>query len=852
MKPDCGGDQRRSIEGKETRSDETSRLRRCIRDLVALSGLSAAWSGHEPLQIAESLADVLLHTLCLDFAYIRLNGQTEGVALEAGCTDQGPDTAERIQLIGRALAPWLQSNITGPAAVASVADPFGSGTVRVVLIPIGFEGACGVLVAGSRHVDFPTDAERVLLSVGANQAAIILQHRQAEEALRESEQRFRTLCDTVPIVIWMSDLSGRCTYVNKQWIEFTGKTLDQALGEGWLKSVHPDDREHALATFVKASDARKEYSMEFRRRRADGEYRWILDTGVPLYTSLGGFAGYIGSCIDITEHKQAEAAQRQLAAIVASSNDAIIGKTLDGIITSWNTGAEHIFGYTAEEMLGRSITLLIPPDRQDEEPQILERVKRGEHIAHFDTVRVRKDGYPVDISLTISPIRDERGTIIGASKIARDITERKQAQAEREALLAEEHRLREAAEAANRAKDEFVAVVSHELRSPLNAMLGWARVLQSQQPLDPATLSKAIDAINRNIGLQRQLIDDLLDTARIVSGKLKLEVEPLNLVTVIEEALDVVRPAAEAKGVELYAAIAASEEQVTGDPARLQQVIWNLLSNAVKFTPKGGRVELRLERADPYVRITVSDTGRGIAPELLPYLFDRFRQADSSSTRRHGGLGIGLALVKHLVELHGGEVRAESPGEGQGATFTVDLPIRAVRFPTPVHEPSPRAEGEVKTAAAVTLADLPSLAGVRALVIDDQDEACELLATVLENRGAEVAAVGSGREALAWLKTRLESEPPDVFICDIGMPVEDGYAVIRNVRALETSRGIHLRRRIPAIALTAFAQPEDRVRALQAGFQIHVAKPVEPSELIVVIDTLVRGGGYERVAGLRP
>lgn len=850
MKPDCGGDQRRSIEGKETRSDETSRLRRCIRDLVALSGLSVAWSGHEPLQIAESLADVLLHTLCLDFAYIRLNGQTEGVALEAGCTDQGPDTAERIQLIGRALAPWLQSNITGPAAVASVADPFGSGTVRVVLIPIGFEGACGVLVAGSRHVDFPTDAERALLSVGANQAAIILQHRQAEEALRESEAQLRLALDAARLGTWEWDIEADRVVIGGHYEAAMGAAPEDLAG--FLALVHPDDREQVRGSIWRTVEEGADYQPEFRIARPDGEVRWIKATVQILRDSENRSGRMIGGVQNITERKQAEVAQRQLAAIVESSNDAIISKTLDGIITSWNAGAEHIFGYTADEVLGRPINLLIPPDRQDEEPQILERLKRGEHIAHFDTVRVRKDGYPVDISLTISPIRDERGTIIGASKIARDITERKQAQAEREVLLAEEHRLREAAEAANRAKDEFVAVVSHELRSPLNAMLGWARVLQSQQPLDPATLSQAIDVINRNIDLQRQLIDDLLDTARIVSGKLKLEVEPLNLVTVIEEALDVVRPAAEAKGVELYAVIAASEEQVTGDPARLQQVIWNLLSNAVKFTPKGGRVELRLERADPYVRITVSDTGRGIAPELLPYLFNRFRQADSSSTRRHGGLGIGLALVKHLVELHGGEVRAESPGEGQGATFTVDLPIRAVRFPTPVHEPSPRAEGEVKTAAAVTLADLPSLAGVRALVIDDQDEARELLATMLENRGAEVAAVGSGREALAWLKTRLESEPPDVFICDIGMPEEDGYAVIRNVRALETSRGIHLRRRIPAIALTAFAQPEDRIRALQAGFQTHVAKPVEPSELIVVIDTLVRGGGYERVAGLRP
>jgi PAS domain S-box-containing protein len=838
------------MEGKETRSDEASRLRRCIRDLVALSGLSAAWNGHEPLQIAESLADMLLHTLHLYFTYIRLNGQTEGVVLEAGCTDQGPDTAERIQLIGRALAPWLQSNITGPAAVASVADPFGSGTVRVVLIPIGYEGACGVLVAGSRHLDFPTDAERVLLSVGANQAAIILQHMRAEEELHKSEAQLRLALDAARLGTWEWDIEADRVVIGGHYEAAMGATPEDLAG--FLALVHPDDRERVRGSIWRAVEEGADYQPEFRIARPDGEVRWIQATAQILRDSENRSGRMIGGVQNITKRRQAEVAQRQLAAIVESSNDAIISKTLDGIITSWNTGAEYIFGYTADEVLGRPINLLIPPDRQDEELRILESLKRGERITHFDTVRVRKDGQQVDISLTISPIRDETGTIIGASKIARDITERKQAQAEREVLLAEEKRLREVAEAANRAKGEFVAVVSHELRSPLNAMLGWARILQSQQPLDPATLSKALEVINRNIGLQRQLIDDLLDTARIVSGKLKLEVEPLNLVTVIKEALDVMRPAAEAKGVELYTAIAASEEQITGDPARLQQVIWNLLSNAVKFTPKGGRVELRLERADPYVRITVSDMGCGIVPEFLPYLFDRFRQADNSSTRRHGGLGIGLALVKHLVELHGGEVRAESAGLGQGATFTVDLPMRAVRFPTPVHEPSPRTEGEVKTAAAVTLADLPSLVGVRALVVDDQDEARELLAAVLDGRGAQVIAVGSGREALAWLKARLESEPPDVFICDIGMPEEDGYAVIRKVRALETSRSIHLRRRIPAIALTAFAQLEDRVRALQTGFQIHVAKPIEPSELIVVIDTLVRGGGHERIAGLRP
>ncbi|MGH8647238.1 MAG: PAS domain S-box protein, partial [Gammaproteobacteria bacterium] len=748
---------------------------------------------------------MLQHTLALDFTYIRLNGQSS--ALETGCTDSGPDTLDRTQVLGLALAPCLDSN---RPAVSSIADPFGRGTVRVLVIPIGCAGACGVLAAGSRRLDFPTEAERALLGVGANQAAIILQHRRAEEVLRQSEARFASIFDQTIAGVAQTDLTGRFVLANQRYCETVGRSREELLSLRMQDLTHPADLPRNLTLFERMVAGGANFVIEKRYLRPDGSHVWV-NNSVSLIRDANGHPQYVVAVVlDVSERKEAEAAQRRLAAIVEFSQDAIISKTLDGIITNWNTGAEHIFGYTADELVGRPISLLIPPERQDEELQINERLKRGERIEHFDTVRVRKDSRRIDISLTISPIRDETGRIVGASKIARDITDRKRIEEERAQLLADEQRAREEAEATTRAKDEFVAVVSHELRSPLNAIYGWVQVLAAQEAPDPAMVKKAIGIFSRNIEQQRYLIDDLLDTARMASGKLKLEIEPLDLVPVTSEALDVIRPAAEAKGVELFTVIDSRGAQITGDALRLQQVIWNLLSNAVKFTPAGGRIELRLERLDPYVRITVSDTGCGIAPEFLPYLFDRFRQADSASTRRHGGLGLGMALVKHVVELHGGTVRAQSAGFGQRACLTVDLPVRAVRWPNPVEPLSPEAEkSEVNVKRAAAPADSRSLESVRVLVVDDQDEARELVATVLEGCGASVMAVGSGREALALLEARLEREPPEVLICDIAMPEEDGYCMIRKLRVLESERGVHLSRRIPAIALTAFAQPKD-------------------------------------------
>ena len=363
-----------------------------------------------------------------------------------------------------------------------------------------------------------------------------------------------------------------------------------------------------------------------------------------------------------------------LAAIVDSSDDAIVSKTLDGTIMSWNRGAEKIFGYTAIEAIGQNIMLIIPAERHSEEIDVLTRMRRGEKLEHFETVRRAKDGRAVQISLTVSPVRNAQGLIIGASKVARDITDRKRAEEERALLVTREKAARRSAEEANRLKDDFLATVSHELRNPLNSIVGWAGLLSSGK-LNEQTSARAVDAIKRAAQAQDQIINDLLDVSRIISGRLRLDIRPMQLVAVVETALETVRPAAEAKQIRLQALLDPSAGPMAGDPDRLRQVFWNLLSNAVKFTPKDRKIQVLSQRINSHVEVVVSDTGAGIEPQLLPYVFDRFRQGDSGTNRKSSGLGLGLAIVRHMVELHGGTVYAESKGIGQGASFTVKLPI---------------------------------------------------------------------------------------------------------------------------------------------------------------------------------
>ena len=522
-----------------------------------------------------------------------------------------------------------------------------------------------------------------------------------------------------------------------------------------------------------------------------------------------------------------ELAPYWLSALIESADDAIISKTLEGIITSWNKGAERIFGYTAEEVIGKPVTILIPKGQEDEEPAILARLRGGERIEHYETVRVRKDGRRIDISLTVSPIKGPKGDIIGASKLARDVTEQRQARKEIDDAYEAANKARKEAEESSRLKEEFLATISHELRTPLSAILGWARMLRLGQ-LSKENAVKALDTIERNARAQAQLIDDLLDVSRIVTGKLRMDVRPSDPNSFIDAAVEAVRPAAEAKGVRVQKVIDTGLISIPGDPVRLQQVVWNLLSNAIKFTPRGGRVQIRSERVNSHLEIVVSDTGQGIAPDFLPHVFDRFRQADQKTSRQHGGMGLGLAIVRHLVELHGGTVSATSDGEGQGATFTVRLPI------SPIYQVDPSG-ARVHPAARDLLPaheTTERLDGLRILIVDDEPDTRDLLRQGLEYCGANVRVAGSAAEAV----DAIVAEIPDILISDIGMPGIDGYDLIRQIRGLPAEAG----GKVAAVALTAYTRVEDRLQALRAGYDMHVPKPVELAELVAVAVSVAR------------
>jgi len=478
-----------------------------------------------------------------------------------------------------------------------------------------------------------------------------------------------------------------------------------------------------------------------------------------------------------------------------------------------------VFGYSAAEMIGRPITILFPPDRLAEEADFLTRIAKGESIEHYETVRIRKDGTPIDISVTLSPVRDATGRVVAVSKIARDVTERKQVERERAELLVREQRALEESRSLNRLKDEFVATLSHELRTPINAIVGWANLMASGK-LSAADTARAIDVIVRNAGVQTQLISDLMDLSAVVVGKMRLDIQRVDLVRIVGAAIESIRPSVATKGLTLDARLDGGPVELLADPARLQQVVWNLLTNALKFTPSGGRIDVRVERQAAFARVVVTDTGVGIAPDVLPRIFERFQQADASTTRRHGGLGLGLAIARHLVELHGGSIWADSEGVGCGASFTVELGLlRGHAHDIPALAGNAAATGE----------DDSELIGFRILVVDDDEASRRLVGEVLSLAGATVVEVSSAADALrAARRDRF-----DVLVSDVAMPDVDGYALVQALRR----EG----RPVLSVALTAFATDDDRERARNAGFHAHVAKPVLPRDLVREITGLVRG-----------
>jgi PAS domain S-box-containing protein len=785
------------------------------------------------------------------------------------------------------------------------------------------------------------------------------------------------------------DLNGILTSWNPAAEHLYGYTPADAIGQPNRLIIPPDRFAEEEDVIRRLRQGEVVPPFETTRIHKNGTRVDVLMTASAIRDASSRIIGISKISRDISVGDEALLASRRLAGIVEHSEDAIISKDLDGIITSWNPAAERMFGYTAREAIGRSIRMIIPSDRQDEEDMVLGRIKRGEGIEHYETVRCRKNGSCLPISLSVSPLRDRHGTVVGASKIARDMTERKLAEeqaareqsralflarmadalsksadyeqtldavaafavptladwcavdivqedgqiarvagahvdpgkaelvrkasedpgapysarqvirtgtpamisdvsddtiaalaggdedrigvlqsiglesylcvpfqagnrtigaltlassessrrytedtlrfaeeiASRVALAVENARSYQQIQRANRLKDEFLATLSHELRTPLNAIVGYARMVRGGM-MTGEKLHRAIEIIERNSTALTQMVEDLLDVSRIVSGKMRLNVQPVELPLVLTDAVQTMTPAAEAKRIRIRTVVDPLVGPIAGDPDRLRQVVSNLLSNAVKFTPKEGAIQLRLERINSSVEIIVSDTGIGIDADFLPHIFERFRQAESGMGRQYVGLGLGLAIVRNIVEMHGGTINASSDGPGTGATFRVRLPVMIVH-PQPLEERRVHPRHE----SLLPLERMPDLGGTHVFAVDDDPDALRLLKEILEGAGARVTTAASGAAALKEIR----AANPDVLVTDIGMPSMDGFEFIRRLRQAD-DRTV---RDIPAAALTAYARSEDRAKTLQSGFQMHLAKPIDPVELASAVKALV-------------
>jgi PAS domain S-box-containing protein len=677
----------------------------------------------------------------------------------------------------------------------------------------------------------------------------------SEQKEREKRMQFQVTLASIGDGVIVTDAEGRVTFMNGVAEQLTGWQLQDATDKPLTEVFHIVNEHTREATKNPALRAIREGLIVGLANHTiliakDGTEIPIDDSGAPVWVEGERLLGAVLVFRDITQRRVQEkerdeflareqAARERLANIVAS---------VPGVVwEAWgepNAAAQRIdfVSHYVEEMLGYSVeewlstpnfwaTIVHPEDKESALRVAAEHFNGGGGVNQFRWVT--KDGRAIFVEGYAAVIRDDEGRPIGMRGVTLDVTERARLREERERLLELEHQARVEAEEASRLKDEFLATVSHEVRTPLNAILGYARMLRAGR-LKGEAAERAVEIIERNATAQAQLIEDLLDVSRIITGKMRLELRPVEISAVIESALESVRPAAAAKEIHLQTIFSSETGLILGDAARLQQVVWNLLSNAIKFTPKGGRVQVILQRLDSQIEIIVRDKGRGIKADFLPYVFERFRQADGTTTRLAGGLGLGLAIVRHLVELHGGNVMAESEGEGQGATFTVRLPIMAVAADSGL----PTGHwSEAANEMHPTRERSPLLTGIKILVVEDEASARSLLASILEDCQAEVRTVASAAEGAQ----EFEAWRPDVLISDIGMPMEDGYAFIKKIRARETGR------RTPAIALTAYARSEDRLRALAAGFQMHVSKPVDPTELVLVVKSLLTSYDGEKL-----
>jgi PAS domain S-box-containing protein len=658
---------------------------------------------------------------------------------------------------------------------------------------------------------------------------------------RQSEEHFRLLVESVrDYAIFMLDPGGRVLTWNAGAERFKGYRAEEIIGQHF--SIFYPEAAKLKGWPAHELEVAKEtgsFEDEGWRVRKDGSQFWASVVINAMRDTHGELVGFAKVTRDLSQRRAHEeelrrSEERFRLLIEGVAEYAIFMLDANGRVVTWNSGAQRIKGYTASEIIGQHFSIFYPQEPKESgwpEHELQVAAAKGSFVDNG--WRVRKDGTTFWANVTITALRDHTGQLIGYAKLTRDMTEARRVEAmeavnqQREEMLEAERSARMAAQRATRLKDEFLATLSHELRTPLSAILGWTQVLlRGETPRGPEEQKRALEVIDRNARAQVQLIDDLLDLSRIMTGKIRLDLHQVSFSNIVEAAVDSAKPSADAKSIRLKVILGSSQDTVSADSGRLQQVVWNLLTNAIKFTPKGGQVQVLLQRVNSHLELNVSDTGIGIPADYLPHVFERFSQKDSSTTRAFGGLGLGLAICKQLVELHGGSICAASQGEGKGATFSVHLPLSIIQLQD---ESAPRIHPTAEMQPGEMLS-LPRLDGVHVFAVDDELDARELLRTVLEDRGAKVTSFSSAPDALASLKIT----KPTVLVCDVGMPRMDGYQFIRKLRAEESRR-----ERIPALALTAFARAEDRKRSLVAGYDAHLAKPFDVGELILLIANLV-------------
>jgi PAS domain S-box-containing protein len=752
------------------------------------------------------------------------------------------------------------------------------------------------------RLDLPGDALRWIALVGRADYADAEHHcvlgvtgvvqdisarKSAEDTLRESEEVLRALANSIPQLAWMAQADGNIVWYNERWYEYTGTTAEQMSGWGW-QSTHPEVLPAVLQRWNDSLRTGNPFDMEFPIRGADGQFRWFLTRVNPVRDRLGHVVRWFGTNTDVDQVKRVQQALRDESNVLELLNSTgsararprdlrSLLQTVVDAATGISGARFGTFFYCGQDSGGAPSTLLaLSGATTDQLAQFSEpgaacaqdgAAPHGAAVLRSDDIstdpRARSvasqpglsGGDPAIRSYLALPVLTRSGELLGRlmfghpePAIFTDRTERivggiaaqaavaidntrlyeaaQRAAEERKHLLESERQARAEAEHTSQMKDEFLATLSHELRTPLSSILGWAQVLR-RGTRDPADLARGLQTIERNARVQAQLIEDLLDMSRITSGKVLLDIQTLAPASFINAAIETVRPAAEAKHIQIERHYDQHAGMIAGDPARLQQVIWNLLSNAIKFTPRDGLVQIALRKSGANVEIAVSDNGEGIAPEFITHVFERFRQGDASTTRQHGGLGLGLAIVKQLTEQHGGTVRAASDGEQRGACFTVALPAASAEL---IAARPDRARYRAPAPLAPDLAP-PDLSQLNVLVVDDEPDARELVKRILSDCNASVTTAASAGAALAAFL----QAPPDLLVSDLGMPGMDGFQLLAKVRALGAAAGGD----VPAVALTAFARSEDRLRVLEAGFAAHVAKPVEPSQLIATVADLL-------------